>query len=122
MTRKIFTASLFFILISSSLYSQNRQRQNRPTPPPIEERVETVMEKLKTDLQLKEDQIKASDEIFTEYFKSIDRLRSSGSRPDRNRIESIGKKRDKEFEALLDASQKKKYEKLKEDLFNRRRR
>ena len=47
---------------------------------------------------------------------------SSGGRPDRNKMLSISQKRDDDFEALLTADQKKKYETIKEELFQRRRR
>jgi hypothetical protein len=66
--------------------------------------------------------MKSSEKVFTDYFSSIDELRASQGRPDRNKIESISKKRDDDFETLLTEDQKKKYEKIKEELFQRRRR
>lgn len=120
MTYKIILVSLFLFVSSSSIYSQNRQRANRPTPPPIEERVETILETLTKNLELDEEQIKKSDKIFTNYFKSLDNLRKEGSRPDRSKMESITKKRDTDFEALLSDTQKKKYVEIKEKLFQQR--
>ena len=122
MTFKIILTTLFLFVSSSSIYSQNRQRANRPTPPPIEERVENILETLTKNLELNQEQVKKSDEIFTKYFKSLDDLRKEGSRPDRSKMESISKKRDTDFEALLSDPQKKKYLELKEELFQQRRR
>lgn len=121
MTYKIILTTLFLFISSSSIYSQNRQRANRPTPPPVEERVDNILEILTKNLELDQELVKKSDKIFTRYFKSLDDLRKEGSRPDRSKMESISKKRDADFEALLSDSQKKKYLEIKEELFQQRR-
>ena len=109
------------VLISGTVFSQNRQRQARATPPPIEERVETIIEKLSSELSLSKEQLESSEEIFTDFFTAIDNLRASGNRPDRSKIDSISTQRDKEFSELLTEDQKKKYDKIKDELFSRRR-
>lgn len=119
---KTLSLTLLLLLLTATGFSQNRQRQNAPTPPPVEDRVETILEKLSSELSLSEEQMKSSEKVFTDYFSSIDELRASQGRPDRNKIESFSKKRDDDFEALLTEDQKKKYEKIKEELFQRRRR
>jgi hypothetical protein len=119
---KTLSLTLLLLLLTATGFSQNRQRQNAPTPPPVEDRVETILEKLSSELSLSEEQMKSSEKVFTDYFSSIDELRASQGRPDRNKIESISKKRDDDFETLLTEDQKKKYEKIKEELFQRRRR
>jgi len=122
MTNKALFLTFLALLLCNSLYSQNRQRENRSTPPPIEERVDTIVKKLITGLELSENQIKSSKKVFTDFFKSMDRLRTGSSRPDRTRIDSLSKKRDRDFEALLTESQKEKYKKMKENLFPKRQR
>ena len=119
---KTLSLTLFLLLLTATVFSQNRQRQNAPTPPPIEERVETLLDKLKSELTLSKKQLESSEIIFTEFFTSTDKIMSSGGRPDRNKMLSISQKRDDDFEALLTADQKKKYETIKEELFQRRRR
>lgn len=110
------------VLISGTVFSQNRQGQNRATPPPIEERVETTLEKVTSELSLTKEQMESSKKIFTDFYTSIDNLRASGNRPDRSKIDSISKQRDEAFSELLTEDQKKKYDKLKDELFSRRRR
>lgn len=122
MTFKILLTTLFLFVSSISIYSQNRQRVNRPTPPPVKERVETILETLTKNLELDQELVEKSDKIFTNYFKSLDDLRKEGSRPDRSKMESISKKRDADFEALLSDPQKKKYLVIKEELFQQKRR
>lgn len=119
---KTIALTLFLLSLTATGFSQNRQRQNAPTPPPIEERVETLLEKLNSELSLSKEQLDSSETILTDFFTARDKIMASGGRPDRNKIESISNKRDTELEALLTADQKKKYEKIKEELFQRRRR
>ncbi|MEQ9392919.1 MAG: hypothetical protein RLO03_12000 [Balneola sp.] len=122
MKMKTLSVALLILFISSSVYSQNRQRQNTATPPPVEERVKTTLEKITSEITLSKEQQESSKEIFTNFFTSIDRLRTSGGRPDRNKMDSISRKRDKEFETLLTPEQKKKYVKINDELFSRPRR
>lgn len=122
MSTRIILSTLFLILSSSTIYSQNRQRANRPTPPPVKERVDNIVEILTKNLELDKEQVNKSDKILTKYYKSLDDLRKQGSRPDRSKMESISKKRDSDLEALLSDSQKKKYLEIKEELFQQRRR
>ena len=119
---KTLSITLLMVLISGTVFSQNRQGQNRATPPPIAERVKTTLEKLTSELSLSKEQKESSIKIFTDFYKSIDNLRSAGNRPDRSKMNSISLQRDKEFSALLNEDQKKKYNKLKDELFSRRRR
>lgn len=122
MNIKALSITLLMVLISGSVFSQNRQRQNRATPPPIEERVETTLEKLTSELSLSKEQQESSIKIFTDFYSSIDKLRASGNRPDRSKIDSFSKQRDEAFSDILTEDQKKKYNKLKDELFSRRRR
>ncbi|MEQ9092364.1 MAG: hypothetical protein RIE52_14825 [Balneola sp.] len=119
---KNLSITLLMVLISGTVFSQNRQGQNRATPPPIEERVETTLEKVTSELSLTKEQMESSKKIFTDFYTSIDNLRASGNRPDRSKIDSISKQRDEAFSELLTEDQKKKYDKLKDELFSRRRR
>lgn len=122
MTLRILSVSFILLITCTSLYSQNRQRPNRPTPPSIEDRVQTLLVKLGQNIDLSEDQLSSSEKVFTNYFESIDDLRKGNSRPDRDKIQSIDKKRDTDFEAILTDTQKKKYLDIKEELFQQRQR
>lgn len=122
MNMKTLSITLLMVLISGTVFSQNRQGQNRATPPPIEERVETTLEKVTSELSLTKEQMESSKKILTDFYTSIDNLRASGNRPDRSKIDSISKQRDEAFSELLTEDQKKKYDKLKDELFSRRRR
>lgn len=120
MYSKLLITFICLIVTSSTINSQNRQRGNTPAPPPINERVDNLLDILTKNLELNEEQVKKSDKIFTKYFKSLESIRKSGTRPDRNKITSITKKRDKDFEATLTEAQKLKYQDLKKVLYQRR--
>ena len=106
MTMKTLSITLLMVLISGTVFSQNRQGQNRATPPPIEERVETILEKVNSELSLTKEQLESSKEIFTDFYTSMDKLRTSGNRPDRSKMDSISKQRDEAFSELLTEDQK----------------
>ncbi|MEP1306061.1 MAG: hypothetical protein ABJK11_15955 [Balneola sp.] len=122
MKKSITLVPLLFLLMATTINSQNREQRIRQEPAPVKERVETILKKFNTELTLTEKQIKSSEEILTDFFTSTDELRKTRSRDSRSKLESLTKKRDEDLEALLTESQLKKFNDIKEELFPRRRR
>ncbi|MEO9885438.1 MAG: hypothetical protein ABJR05_07520 [Balneola sp.] len=122
MKKSITLVPLLFLLMATTINSQNREQRIRQEPAPVKERVETILKKFNTELTLTEKQIKSSEEILTDFFTSTDELRKTRSRDSRSKLESLTKKRDEDIEALLTESQLKKFNDIKEELFPRRRR
>jgi len=77
----------------------------------VEERVKMVMDKL-TDLKLNSDQTVKSDSVFTNFFRSTDKLRAGlqpGTRPDRTEIDKLRNDRDDQLKKIFTDDQYKKW-------------
>mgnify|MGYP001628266312 FL=1 len=72
---KLLFPTLLLLFLSTTVFSQNRQRANRPAPQPVSESVENILETLTKKLELSEDQKESSEEILTTYFESLENLR-----------------------------------------------
>lgn len=87
----------------------------------VEERVKVVHDKLDSAFKLEAAKLKESDEIFTSYYKSMDKLReemmSGGERPDpqvmREKMQPITNERDEKLKKVLTEDQ---YKKWKEEI------
>ena len=101
MKKSITLVPLLFLLMATTINSQNREQRIRQEPAPVKERVETILKKFNTELTLTEKQIKSSEEILTDFFTSTDELRKTRSRDSRSKLESLTKKRDEDLEAYL---------------------
>ncbi len=77
----------------------------------VEERVKMVMDKL-GDLKLDNDQTVKTDSAFTNYYRSIQKLRQGmqpGTRPDRTEFEKIRNDRDDQLKKIFNDAQYKKW-------------
>jgi ribosomal protein L14E/L6E/L27E len=87
----------------------------------VEERVKVVHDKLDSAFKLEPAKMKESDDIFTTYYKAMDKLReemmSGGERPDpqvmREKMQPITNERDEKLKKVLTEDQ---YKKWKEEI------
>ena len=105
----------------SNRLPENHTTDSKPSPEDIEkeksERIVKVMDRLKTELTLDELQYIAIKNEITSSNRSIEIvMKSENSDEDKNNeIKAIKEKTDKTIISYLNASQKEKYQKMKED-------
>jgi periplasmic protein CpxP/Spy len=112
MKAKLLIALCLFVSVSFMAVAQQGGGQQRT----VEERVKAVMDKLTPGLNLDKDQQAKTDSVYTDYYKSMHRLREQmqqGNRPDRSEFEKITADRDEKLKTVLTADQ---YKKFKDEL------
>ena len=96
-------ASASFMAVAQQVGGQQRT---------VEERVKTVMDKLTPGLSLDKDQQTKTDSVYTDYYKSMQKLREQmqqGNRPDRSEFEKVAADRDEKLKTIFTADQFKKF-------------
>lgn len=87
------------LFTSVGTFAQGRPNQEKAT---VEQRVERTTANLKDKVTLSEAQWGQVSEIYTDFFGSMDSLRSASSdRPDRSKMQEIMKTRDEKLQALV---------------------
>ena len=71
----------------------------------VEERVKMTMDTLKVNLKLDAAQVTATDSIFTGFYKEMDAMRESGTRPDRTVMETKMSERDDKLKKVFTPEQ-----------------
>lgn len=108
MKAKFLVALCLFVSVSFMAVAQQGGGQQRT----VEERVKTVMDKLTPGLNLDKDQQTKTDSVYTDYYKSMQKLREQmqqGNRPDRSEFEKIAGDRDEKLKTIFTADQFKKF-------------
>lgn len=78
----------------------------------IEERMKTVMEKLNTGLKLTAEQQTLTDSVFTNYYRSMQKLRQGlpqGERPSQEQMQKLVAERDEKLKTIFKEEQFKKF-------------
>lgn len=104
---------IFFILfmLFAGTMAVNAQGQG-PQRRTVEERTKAAMEKITPALQLDKTQEMRTDSVFSDYYKSMDKLRESmqpGTPPDRTVFEKVGNDRDERLKKILSPEQFQKF-------------
>lgn len=87
------------LLCAFSGFAQGGQRRT------VEERVKMTMDSLTVNLKLNAAQVTGADSIFAGFYKEMDALRESGTRPDRSVMESKMSERDEKLKKVFTADQ-----------------
>ena len=96
-----------------SLHAQQQGFQRRT----VDERVKSTMERITDSLKLSEAQQKDAAVTFTEYFKSMEKLREGmepGVRPDKSDFEKIIATRDEKLKTIFTVEQFKQFKEVLE--------
>jgi predicted acylesterase/phospholipase RssA len=105
--------AITLILISISIFSQDKKREL----PPAEERAQIQTEMMKEKLGLNEDQVKSVHEINLESAKEMDEVIKLESRIAKfKKYRAVQLKKDKKLKKVLSEEQFEKYEEFKEEM------
>ncbi len=109
-------ALLFAVTMGASAQMQRRT---------VEERVQSVMDKITDTLKLDQTQQDKTKTVFTDYYTAQDKMRedarASGNRPDRSEFEKMMNDRDDKLKAIFTDDQFKKYKDIEPSLRPQRR-
>lgn len=102
MSAKIALLISFILMATTSSFAQQQRRT-------VEERVKTVLEKIREPLNLDDLQTQKTDSVFTNFYKALQKVReearASGERPDRSVFEKMASERDEKLKAIFTAEQ-----------------
>ncbi|MGV3765042.1 MAG: hypothetical protein ACO1NW_02900 [Chitinophagaceae bacterium] len=116
--KKILTA--LFILISAAAFSQGKMNEQQ------KEELKAKMQEYRTSLNLTEEQTPKVEAINKKYFEGLAALRDSdaGKLAKYRKLKELGKEKDREMKAVLNADQYKKYlafqQEMKEEMKEKR--
>ena len=105
---------LVVLIFAGTISTYAQQGMQRRT---VEERVKSAMDKILDPLKLDKAQQDKTQDIFTEYYTSQDKLRedtrASGTRPDRSVREKLANDRDDKLKSIFTDDQ---FQKFKSDI------
>ncbi|GAA0545505.1 hypothetical protein [Chitinophaga japonensis] len=115
MKNRIFLALAFLLAGHMTIQAQGGMQRRT-----VEERVKMTMDKMTPELSLKEDQQTKFSEAYTEFYKSMDKMRQeareSGNRPDRSAFKKLMDDRDAKIKGFLSEDQYTKYTAAMEEM------
>lgn len=107
----------FLLAVNISVFAQQGGQGQRRS---VEERVKATIERLTTELSLNKDQQTKLDSVFTNSYKSMEKMRAdaqaSGNRPDRDAFQKLNTERDEKVKGILTDDQFKKYKEAQEKM------
>lgn len=119
MRTKVITALVILVLTGNFCFSQPADGAGKP--PSLKEQLKMVNEKICTPLNLDKTQSKKVEAAFSEFFEGLEKLMDKNARPpvrpEKSKVDALGKIRDEKVRQIMPESQYSKY--LELELANR---
>ncbi|ATL49339.1 hypothetical protein COR50_20360 [Chitinophaga caeni] len=115
--KKMFVMVFACLLVGMTAFAQQGPGGQRRS---VEDRVKMTMEWMNKELSLTADQNTKITAIQTDFYKSMDKMRESGERPDRETFKKMNDEKEAKIKEVLTEEQYKTYTAKLEEMRKRR--